>query len=166
MSKIISVELVERHVGLFIVISSLVGKCELCVMPNKQFAVDFWKDRVHLLQILCWQLKKWRIYYSCWAARQEECCPNFHMVKEEMRSSVSCKGNWVCLKESCLFSSLICNMTELELGRLSTTMAKLLLISARLQFGFVYPYLWLRSQVQKPDADRVVWFFSPRSYYL
>lgn len=26
-------------------------------MPNKQFAVDIWKDRVHLLQILCWQFK-------------------------------------------------------------------------------------------------------------
>lgn len=38
-------------------ISLLAGKCELCVMPNKQFAVDIQKDQVHLLQILCWQLK-------------------------------------------------------------------------------------------------------------
>lgn len=41
----------------FSVISLLVGKYELSVMPNKQFAVDIQKDQVHLLRILCWQLK-------------------------------------------------------------------------------------------------------------
>lgn len=54
------------------------------------------------------------------------------MVKEEIRSSVACNGNWVRLKVSFLFGSLISNMVELKFGRLGTTVAKLLLISARL----------------------------------
>lgn len=38
-----------------LVISLLLGKYKLGVIPNK-FAVDFQKDQVHLLQVL-WQLK-------------------------------------------------------------------------------------------------------------
>ena len=42
-------------------------------------------------------------------------------------------------------------------------MAKLLLTLGGLKFGFVYPYLWLRSQVQKPDADKYFTIFFQKS---
>lgn len=40
-------------------------------------------------------------------------------------SIAACKGGELCLKEPYLLGSLICDTTELQLGRLSTTMAKL-----------------------------------------